>query len=98
MTVLNFYKGVPRQAVRLVGERTSSEASELSCLHGNECYVACEDEVAEVAVRVAVKSTAATRKKPCAARVSGLWVAEVAVLQTSQPKLTLLGSKLEIWV
>lgn len=53
-------------------------------------------QVAEVAVQVAAFFTTATRKKPYAARVSGLWVAEVAVLQTSQPKKSLFGCKLEI--
>ena len=56
--------------------------------------------VAEVAVQVAVQVaaffTTATRKKPYATRVSSLWVAEVAVLQTSQPKKSLFGCKLEI--
>ncbi len=50
-------------------------------------------QVAEVAVQVAAFFTTATRKKPYAARVSGLWV---AVLQTSQPKKSLFGCKLEI--
>ncbi len=39
--------------------------------------------VAEVAVRVAVKTTTATHKNPYISRLSGHWVAEVAALSTS---------------
>lgn len=43
------------------------------------------DRVAKVAVRVALLFTTATRKNPVIPKASRLLVAEVAVLQTSQP-------------
>ncbi len=49
-------------------------------------------------MRVAVIITTATHEKSVTTRVFCTWVAEVAVLQTSQPKKGLLGSKVWIWI